>query len=255
MLGSVAKYMKQILGAMRKAIADFDMIQDGDRIVVGVSGGKDSLALLYALRLYQRFSPEKFDLCGVTLDMGFEGLDMGPVADFCRKIDVPYTVVKTEIAKIVFDVRKEPNPCSLCAKMRRGALHNYVKDIGYNKIALGHHSDDVVETLFLSLFYEGRLATFTPVTYLSRKEIHNIRPFVYVKEKQIVSAVETHCLPVVKSPCPMDKNTKREEIKQILHGIYKEIPHARERVMTAIKNEENTKLWFGKCMNIEEGND
>ena len=236
--------MKQILGAMRKAVNDFDMIQDGDKIVVGISGGKDSMTLLYALKLFQRFSPAKFDLYAVTLSMGFENFDVTPIQDFCNKIDVPYKVVHTEIAKIVFDIRKESNPCALCAKMRRGALHDTVKELGFNKIALGHHADDAIETMFLSMFYEGRITTFKPVTYLDRKDIYNIRPLVYVREKQVISAIEKHSIPVVKSPCPMDKNTKREEVKQLLNQIYKTIPEGRDRLLTAINNKDNFGLWW-----------
>ena len=236
--------MKQILGAMRKAINDFDMIQDGDKIVVGISGGKDSMTLLYALKLFQRFSPAQFDLYAVTLSMGFENFDITPIQDFCNKIDVPYKVVNTEIAKIVFDIRKESNPCALCAKMRRGALHNTVKELGFNKIALGHHSDDAIETMFLNMLYEGRINTFKPVTYLDRKDIYNIRPLVYVKEKQVISAIERHNIPVVKSPCPMDKNTKREEVKQMLNEIYKTIPEGRDRLLTSISNKDNFGLWW-----------
>lgn len=236
--------MKQILGAMRKAINDFDMIQDGDKIVVGISGGKDSMTLLYALKLFQRFSPAKFDLYAVTLSMGFDNFDVTPIYDFCNKIDVPYKVVNTEIAKIVFDIRKEPNPCSLCAKMRRGALHDTVKELGFNKIALGHHADDAIETMFLSMLYEGRITTFKPVTHLDRKDIYNIRPLVYVKEKQVISAIERHNIPVVKSPCPMDKNTKREEVKQLLNQIYKTIPEGRDRLLTSINNKDNFGLWW-----------
>lgn len=236
--------MKQILGALRRAVVDFDMIQDGDRIVVGISGGKDSMTLLYALKLFQRFSPAKFDLCAVSIDMGFENFDLSPVYEFCEKIDVPYKVIKTDIAKIVFDIRKESNPCALCANMRRGALHNTVNELGFNKIALGHHADDAIETMFLSMLYEARIKTFKPVTYLDRKDIFNIRPLIYAKEKQVIAAVKKHDIPVVKSPCPMDKNTKREEVKQILNEICKTIPEARDRVLKAINNKDNFELWW-----------
>lgn len=236
--------MKQILGALRRAVTDFDMIQDGDKIVVGISGGKDSMTLLYALKLFQRFSSAKFDLCAVSIDMGFENFDLSPVYEFCEKIDVPYKVIKTDIAKIVFDIRKESNPCALCANMRRGALHNTVNELGFNKIALGHHADDAVETMFLSMLYEARIKTFKPVTYLDRKNIFNIRPLIYAKEKQVIAAVKKHDIPVVKSPCPMDKNTKREEVKQILNEICKTIPEARDRVLKAINNKDNFELWW-----------
>lgn len=236
--------MKYILGALRKAVTDFNMIQDGDRIVVGISGGKDSMTLLYALKLFQRFSPAKFDLYGVSIDMGFENFDLSSIYEFCEKIDVPYKVVKTDIAKVVFDIRKESNPCALCANMRRGALHNTVNSLGFNKIALGHHADDAIETMFLSMFYEGRIKTFKPVTYLDRKDIFNIRPLIYAKEKQVISAVKKHNIPVVKSPCPMDKNTKREEIKQMLNQIYNTIPEGSDRILKAINNKENFELWW-----------
>lgn len=236
--------MKRILGAVRKAIEEFNMIEDGDRVAVGVSGGKDSMTLLYALKLFQRFSPVKYELEALTLTLGFEDLDLTPVKEFCKKIDVEYTIMETKIGKIVFDVREEKNPCSLCAKMRRGALHNLMKERNLNKLALGHHRDDAIETFFLSMFYEGRISTFTPKTYMSRKDIHVIRPMIYAKEAQVIGAMKRHDIPVVKSPCPMDKNTKREEMKTLLKQIYKEIPGADDRVMTAIKNKDQLSLWF-----------
>lgn len=236
--------MKQILGGLRKAVQDFNMIQDGDKIVVGLSGGKDSMILLYALKLFQNFSPNKYEITAVTLNLGFDNFNLSTINDYCEQIDVKYKVIDTNISRIVFDVRKEKNPCSLCAKLRRGALHNAVKDLGYNKIALGHHADDAIETLFLSMLYEGRISTFKPMNYLSRKDIYNIRPLIYIKEKQIISAINKHNIPIAKSPCPMDKRTKREEIKQLLETIYKDIPEGRDRLLTAIMNEENLNLWF-----------
>lgn len=236
--------MKQVLGRLRKAVNDYKMINEGDKIVVGVSGGKDSMTLLYALSLYRKFSPEKFELTAVTLSMGYEEFDTETIKAFCKKIDVPYNIIQTDIAKIVFDVRKESNPCALCANMRRGALHNEVKRLGYNKIALGHHADDAIETMFLSMLYEGRINTFKPVTHLTRKEIYNIRPFIYVQEKQINEVVKKHNIPVINNPCPMDKQTKREEIKQIMNYIYKKVPKGRDRILHSIKNKDNFKLWW-----------
>ncbi|MBV1756761.1 MAG: tRNA 2-thiocytidine(32) synthetase TtcA [Dethiosulfatibacter sp.] len=235
--------MKQILGGMRKAIEDYEMIKDGDRIAVGVSGGKDSMLLLYALKLYQKFSPVKYELAGVTVSLGFEDFDLSSVVAFCHKIDVPYYIVDTDIAEIVFNVRKEKNPCSLCSKMRNGALHNKINDIGFNKVALGHHADDVIETMFLSMLYSGKLATFKPLTYLSNKDIYNIRPLIYLKEAQVIGAVKDNQIPVVESPCPMDKTSKREEVKKLLKNIYKDIPEGRERLLQAIKNKDQYNLW------------
>lgn len=174
------------------------MLQNGDRVVVGLSGGKDSTLLLYALSLYQRFSPQKFELGAITIDMGLEGMNLTPLIEFTELLNVPYKIVQTDIAKIVFDIRKETNPCSLCAKLRRGALYNSAKEMGYNKIALAHHADDAIETLLMSLFFEGRISTFSPITYFEDKDIYLIRPFVYLYEKDIRSAVKKNNVPVVK---------------------------------------------------------
>ncbi len=236
--------MKQVLGAIRKAVNDFDMIQQGDRIAVGLSGGKDSMLLLYALKLFQRFSPVEYELSAITVSLGFEQFETQKIQDYCEKIEVPYYQVDTDIAKIVFDVRKEKNPCALCSKMRNGALHNKVKDIGFNRVALGHHGDDVVETLFLSMLYSGKLATFKPVTYLSNKEIYNIRPMIYVKESQVIGAVKRHQVPVLKSPCPMDGNSKRESVKMLLKKVYQDVPEGRERILKALSNKNQYELWF-----------
>lgn len=236
--------MRRIVGAIRKAVEEFNLIEDGDRIAVGVSGGKDSLTLLYGLKIFQRFSPVKYELEAITLTLGFEGFDLSKVKEFVKEIDVPYTIKETQIGKIIFDIRKEKNPCSLCARMRRGALHDLMNEKGLNKLALGHHADDAIETLFLSMFYEGRINTFSPKTYMSRKDITVIRPFVYVTEHQIKGAVKRHNLPVVESPCPANRNTKREYIKQFMKSVYKDIPQARDRLITAIKNKEQLNLWF-----------
>lgn len=236
--------MKRVLSLTRKCIQDFNMIEDGDKIGVGVSGGKDSLVLLKALRLYQNFSPKKFELEAFTVDLGFDNFDVKTIDNYCRSIDVPFNLKRTHIKNIVFDIRKEKNPCSLCAKMRRGALHNALKEKGFNKLALGHHADDAIETLFLSMFYEGRLKTLPPKTFLTRKKIYVIRPFLYLDEKDIKGIVNKYKIPIVKNPCPVDKKTKREEIHNILMDIYKKIPGARDNILTALKNKDELSLWF-----------
>lgn len=236
--------MKRILGCIRKATNDFQLIQDGDKIAVGVSGGKDSITLLYGLKLFQRFSPVKYEIEALTLTLGFDDFDLTETKRFCEEHEIPYTIKETEIGKIIFDYRKEKNPCSLCAKMRRGALHDLAKERGCNKIALGHHADDAIETLFLSMFYEGRICTFQPKSYLSRKDLYLIRPMVYVTEHQVKGAVNRHNLPVVESPCPANKKTKREYMKNLLKDIYKDIPLARDRLLTALRNKEQLNLWF-----------
>lgn len=235
--------MKKILGCLRKAVEDFNMIQEGDRIAVGVSGGKDSLILLKALKLYQYFSPVKYELEAITLTMGFDDFDLTGVQEFCKELEIPYTIRATEIGTIVFDIRKEKNPCSLCAKMKRGALHDLALERGCRKIALGHHREDVIETIFLSLFYEGRFHTFSPVTYLDRKGITLIRPLVYAPEAEIIGAARRHKVPVVKSPCPMDGYSKRQYMKDLIKNIAKDIPNVQERILSALKNKDNRNLW------------
>lgn len=236
--------MQKILSPMRRAIQQFDMISPGDRIAIGISGGKDSMALLAAMARYQKFSPIPFELEAITLDAGLEGMDFSPIADYCRCIGVPYTVKKSAIAKIVFDIRQEKNPCALCARMRRGALHDLSKKLGCNKIALGHHSDDVVETFFLSLLYESRINTFMPVTYLDRKQITLIRPLIFVKEKDIIFDQTCQHLPLIQSTCPADGHTKRQTVKNMLDWLKKEIPDLNPRIMSAIQNKSQMRLWF-----------
>lgn len=230
--------MKRILSYARRAIDDYEMIKDGDKIAVGVSAGKDSLTLLAAMAELRRFYPKSFYLCAITVDMGFEGMDFSPIRDMCRELDVEYHVVKTEISKVIFDVRKEKNPCSLCAKMRRGALYGYARDIGCNTVALGHHFDDVVETFMLNLFYEGRLGCFQPVTYLSNTGITLIRPMIYMPEKDVRYFASKNSLPIVKSPCPADGNTQREEMKQLLHSLEKQNKGLRYRIFGALQRGE-----------------
>lgn len=207
-----------MLGYVRKADQEFDMIQDGDRIAVGISGGKDSLVLLNSLAGYRRFSEHKFEIVGVTLDMRFGGkdTDFSPIAEMCKELDVEYKVIRTDIGEVIFDIRKEPNPCALCAKMRRGALHDAAVELGCNKIALGHHNDDVIETFIMNLHKEGRIGCFSPVTYLSRKNITMIRPMVLAPEQKVQNCCNRNQFPVVKSKCPADKTTQRQSTKEWL---------------------------------------
>ena len=219
--------LQQVLSQVRRAADDYEMIQDGDKIAVGISGGKDSLTLLYALSTLRRFYPHPFELHAVTVDLGFENLNLGKIEALCKELDVPYTIVPTQIASIVFDQRKEKNPCALCAKMRKGALNEAIREAGCNKIAYAHHKDDVVETLMLSLIYEGRFHTFAPVTFLDRMNLTVIRPLVYMKEADVIGFVHKHDVPVVKSPCPADGHTRREYVKQLLRQLNLENPGVR----------------------------
>ncbi len=228
--------MKRILSHMRRAIEDYGMLDDGDKIAVGISGGKDSLALLSALSAYRKFANKKYDLLAITIDMGFEGMDFSPIKGFCASLNVPYIVKKTQIGEVLFDIRKESNPCSLCAKMRRGALCDLAKAEGCNKVALGHHNEDVIETFFLSLFYEGRLNSFAPVTYLSRVDMKVIRPLVYVPEGDIKGYANRTELPVVKNLCPMDGHSKRQDMKDFINNKNKDDHHFKTRIMHAIQS-------------------
>ena len=227
---------------MRRACSDLDLISSGDVITVGVSGGKDSLALLTALAAYRRFSPEKYELNAVTIDLGL-GADYSPVQELCDRIEVKYVLEKTDIGDIIFNVRKEKNPCSLCSKMRRGALATVMNKIGSNKLALGHHADDLAETFLLSLFYEGRLSTFSPKAYMSRSGVTVIRPFVYMSEADITAFARDEKLPIVHNPCPVNHHTQREYVKNLIASVKKDIPIARERMISAITHPERNNLW------------
>lgn len=229
------KELKHILSYTRRAVADYGMIAEGDRIAVGVSAGKDSLTLLYALAALRRFYPIPFDLVAITVDMGFTGMDFTPIADLCASLEVPYHVVPTQISHIIFEVRKESNPCSLCAKMRRGALHAAAKELGCNRVALGHHFDDVVETFMLNLFHEGRIGCFQPVTYLDRTDVTQLRPMLYAEERDVQNAVNRLGLPVVVNTCPADGSTQREETKELLRDLEKRYPNLRRKIFGAIQ--------------------
>ena len=236
--------LQRVLSEVRKAVDDYRMIAEGDKIAVGISGGKDSLTLLYALSSLRRFYPHPFELVAVTVDLGFANLDLSDIKKLCEKLEVPYTVVKTQIGQIVFEQRQENNPCALCAKMRKGALNEAMKQLGSNKIAYAHHMDDVVETMMLSLLYEGRFHTFSPVTYLDDTGLTVIRPLIYMKEADVIGFVRKYEVPVVKSPCPADGHTKREYVKQLLKQLNTENPGVKQRMFTAIQNGcDNLKEW------------
>ena len=228
--------MQKLLSYVRRCVEDYDMIAPGDRIAVGVSGGKDSLVLLAALAKLREFYPVPFTVEAITLDLGLAGMDFSPVADYCESLGVPYHLVKTEISHIIFDLRKEKNPCSMCAKMRRGALNNAILDLGLNKIALGHHFDDAVETFFLSLFYEGRLSCFQPVTYLDRTGVTQIRPMLYCGEGFVRNTAQRLNLPIVENTCPADGYTKRQEVKELVEKLSVDYPRLKDYVFGAMQN-------------------
>ena len=230
--------IKRVLSHVRRAVDDYEMIKDGDKIAVGVSAGKDSLTLLCAMAELRRFYPKKFELIAITVDMGFEGTDFSPIQKLCDELCVPYHIIPTQISKVIFDVRKEKNPCSLCAKMRRGALYGGARELGCTSVALGHHFDDVVETFMLNLFYEGRIGCFQPVTYLTNTEINLIRPMIYMPEKDVRAYAAKAELPISKSLCPADGNTKREEMKQLLRDFERAHPGLKYRIFGAIQRGE-----------------
>ncbi len=224
---------------IRRAVDDYDMIREGDKVAVGLSGGKDSMTLLAGLAGLRRYYSKKFELIALTLDMGFEdGGDFELQREFCDKHNVPLIVKKTEIGPIIFDVRKETNPCALCAKMRRGALANLAIEHGCKKVALGHHMDDAVETLMLSLFYEGRLSCFSPVTYLSNTDITTIRPLIYLEEHNIKSYVKKQDVPIYFNPCCANGATKRQYMKELIIKLSEDMPGVKDRIYGAIQRAE-----------------
>ena len=237
--------IRHILSCTRRAVEKYNMIEEGDRIAVGLSGGKDSLALFCALKNLQMFYPKKFELEVITMDPGFYKAGFGDeeetkksfslLEDLCRQLDVNFTLFETDIAKIIFDIRKEKNPCSLCARMRRGALHTHAKELSCNKIALGHHFDDAVETFIMNLFNEGRIGCFSPKTYLDRMDITLIRPLVYAPEKDIKYFINHSNLPILQSSCPADKASDRENIKQLLNSLDRENKGIKYRIFGAMQ--------------------
>ena len=235
--------MQKLMGLVRRCVEDYRMIENGDRIAVGVSGGKDSLLLLHALSLYRKFSHKDFTLMAFTISMGLEPFDLSGIRRLCEELDIPYVVKQTEIGDIIFNKRKEKNPCALCAKMRRGALNDLCREYGCNKLALGHHRDDAIETLLMSLFYEGRFHTFHPKTYLSRTGITAIRPLCYLPEYHVRHMAQELNLPVVKSPCPANGETKRQEMKELMQALRKRYPDAPDRFLHALQSDKQYDLW------------
>ncbi len=231
-----------IMAKIKKSMIDYEMVAEGDRIAVGLSGGKDSGVLLYALERIRRTVPFKFEIQGVFLDLGF-GMDISPLESYCKKMNLPFTHKKTDIGEIVFEIRKEKNPCSLCSNLRRGALNELALELGCNKVALGHHLDDLVETFFLSLIYAGKLETFSPNTYLDRTDLHVIRPLVYLEGEYISQLAITEKVPIIKNPCPVNGTTKREEIKELIADLREKYPDLRGKVLAALKNSDASKLW------------
>ncbi len=226
--------IQKLTGMVRRCVEDYHMISPGDKIAVGVSGGKDSLVLLQLLSELRKYPDCPFELTAVTIDMGL-GMDYSGVEKFCEEINVPFHKVTTEIGPIIFDYRKEKNPCSMCSKMRRGALNQAILDLGYSKLALGHHYDDAVETFMMSLVYEGRISCFQPVTNLDRTGVIQIRPMLYIHEKTVDHFAKTQNLPVLANRCPVDKHTKREEIKDLVYRLSADYPDLKERIFGAMQ--------------------
>ena len=229
---------KRILSYLRRAVDIYKMIDDGDKIAVGVSAGKDSLTLLYGLSQLKLFYPKKFDLTAITIDCGFENADFTEITKLCENLNVEYHIIAVNIKQVVFDIRREKNPCSLCSKLRHGALNKAAKNLGCNKVALGHHLDDSVETFMLNIIYESRLGSFSPVTYLDRSDLTLIRPLIYVPEKDIKSFAAGQNLPVIKSACPADKKTKREDVKILLRDLSKKYKNIKFNIFSAIEKSE-----------------
>ena len=226
--------MQKMMGLLRRCVEDYNMISDGDKIAVGVSGGKDSLVLLKLMSALRQYHNKHFELEAITIDMGL-GMDYSGIRKFCEELDVPYTIIKTEIGPIIFDYRKEKNPCSMCAKMRRGALNQALKDQGCNKLALGHHYDDAVETFVMNLLFEGRIGCFQPVTNLDRMGVIQIRPMLYITEKSAANFAQRMELPVLANRCPVDKHTKREEIKELVYELQGRYPDFKDRIFGAMQ--------------------
>lgn len=228
-------YRKELWQRIGKANEDHTLVEEGDHIAIGLSGGKDSTTLVWMMNEWRKFSPVNFKITAITLDMGWEG-DLSPLVSLCKELDIPYHIEKTKIGPIVFETRKESNPCSLCAKLRRGTLHNVAKNLGCNKVALGHHLDDVLETLLLCMSFESRIKTFKPKTYLDRADITLIRPMIYVEEKTILKIVKKLELPIIHNPCPANGYTKRKDMREVLDVWEKHSPELRDKLLGALRS-------------------
>ena len=227
--------MQHILGQVRRCVEDYHMIEAGDKVAVGVSGGKDSLLTLTALARLRDFYPISFQLEAITLETGTPGMSFDAVAELCRELEVPYTRIHVPVYQIVFEERKEKNPCSLCAKLRRGSLNTALTERGIHKIALGHHYDDAIETLLMNLLFEGRIGCFQPVTYLDRTGITQIRPLLYCREDDIRRTVERLRLPVVHNPCPANGSTRRQEVKDLIHQLEGRYPDIKQKLFGSLQ--------------------
>lgn len=235
------KTMQKLLSKTRQAIKEYNLIEDGDKIAVGLSGGKDSLTLLHILKNYQRFSPEKFELIAITLNPG--GVDNSPLHELCKNLDVPFYEIQTDIKEIVFDIKKEKNPCSLCANLRRGALNDNAQRLGCNKVALGHHKDDALETLMLSISYEGRINCFSPKSFMPKNNLTLIRPMVFIEESQIRKAASEYNFPIIENPCPADGKTKREDMKSLIRNLDKTMPGFKKNLFKSLTNTDQMFVW------------
>lgn len=238
-----ASDIKRVLGSLRRADEKFGLIENGDKICVGVSGGKDSLLLLFALNIYKMFSKKDFQLFACTVSLGFEPFDTSEIAKWAKSLNIEYKCIPSDIGDIVFNIRKEKNPCSLCANMRRGILNSAAKEAGCNKVALAHHRDDAIETLMMSMFYEGRMNSLPPKSYLSKQDLTVIRPLIFVPEEIMISCAQYNNLPVLKNPCPADGFTKRTAMKDLLKNLAKEYPDIHEHIFGAMLNTEKYNLW------------
>ena len=235
-------FRKWVLARVKRAMVDYDMIRQGDRIAVGLSGGKDSGVLLYALDAVRRTVPVRFDLYAVFLDMGF-GMDFSPLQGFCDRLEIPFRRQATDIGEIVFNIRNEKNPCALCSTLRRGALNDLALEAGCTRVALGHHLDDVADTFFMSLFYNGQFRTFSPNTFLDRTGIYMIRPLVYLGKEIIMELAVMERIPVIENPCPASGITKREEVKGVVAGLTVKYPDLRQKVLSALQGADLENLW------------